>query len=475
MAGLTAATLAPRALAAPLPREADIAVIGAGAAGIAAARRIAAAGRSVVVIEADATVGGRCITETALFDVPFDRGARWLYGADGSPLPRLAREAGIEMYPAPRGQRIRIGRRNARAGETEDFLALMVRANRVLGDAMRGRADMPAAAALSSLDLREWAGAADFVLGAGATGKNLTDLSAADLLGMAPRDDASASRQGLGTLLARLAVPLPVVLSAPAQRIAWGGRDVRIETAAGTLAARAVIVTASTNALLSGRLRFAPDLPRRQLDALAKLGLGSYDRIALELPGNPLGLSRDDVVIEQSTDRRTGLLLANVGGSSLCQIDIAGAFGAEMSARGEAAMVAFALEWLGKLFGSDVANGVRRKTATRWNDMPYVLGAMSAASPGGAGGRKVLMEPLGNLFLAGEAAHETRWGTLAGAWESGERAAEAALRRIGATKETPAARPATKGKVPRRRAPRETAEPSASGAFGGRGFGWPRN
>jgi uncharacterized protein with NAD-binding domain and iron-sulfur cluster len=57
---------------------------------------------------------------------------------------------------------------------------------------------------------------------------------------------------------------------------------------------------------------------------------------------------------------------------------------------------------------------------------------MSVAAPGGQGSRKILTEPLGNLFLAGEATHETLWGTVDGAWESGERAAEAALRKIGA-------------------------------------------
>lgn len=100
-------------------------------------------------------------------------------------------------------------------------------------------------------------------------------------------------------------------------------------------------------------------------------------------------------------------------------------------------MVAFATEWLTKLFGADVKNIARRTTATRWNDMPYIYGAMSAASPGGQPARKVLMEPLGSLFFAGEAAHETQWGTVGGAWESGERAAEAALRKIGALKDAP--------------------------------------
>ena len=46
--------------------------------------------------------------------------------------------------------------------------------------------------------------------------------------------------------------------------------------------------------LASGNIKFTPDLPKRQLDAAAQLSLGNYDHIALELPGNPLGLARDD-------------------------------------------------------------------------------------------------------------------------------------------------------------------------------------
>jgi hypothetical protein len=66
---------------------------------------------------------------------------------------------------------------------------------------------------------------------------------------------------------------------------------------------------------------------------------------------------------------------------------------------------------------------------------------MSAAVPGGQPSRKILTEPIGCMFLAGEATHETLWGTVDGAWESGERAAEAALRRIGALKEPEPAAP----------------------------------
>ncbi|EGP09338.1 hypothetical protein CSIRO_0876 [Bradyrhizobiaceae bacterium SG-6C] len=465
---LMASSFMARAFAAPLPRDAEVVVIGAGAAGIAAARRIAAAGRKVVVIEAASAIGGRCATDTSAFDVPFDRGARWLYNPDSSPIAKLARGAGIDLMPAPRGQRIRIGRRNARAGESEDFLATLVRANRAIGDAVRGKADMPAAEGLPK-DLGVWAGTTDFVLGTQPTGRDLKGLSALDLAAMTPRDNPLACRQGLGTLIAKLGDGLSVVLATPVTRIAWSGKDAQIETSAGTMTAKAVILTASTNALLSGKIRFSPELPKRQQDAASKLMLGSYDHIALELPGNPLGLSRDDIVIEQSADRATGFLLANTGGSSLCQVDVAGSFGVELSAKGEAAMVAFASEWLTKLFGSDVKAMAKRTTATRWNDMPYVFGAMSAPSPGGQLARKVLMEPMGSVFFAGDAVHETQWGTVGGAWESGERAAEAALRKIGALKAAPVAEAPAKKKRTRTRA---TAEPLPVGP---RGVLWPRN
>ncbi|CCD86978.1 conserved protein of unknown function [Bradyrhizobium sp. ORS 285] len=433
-AALAATPLLSRAAQAAVPREADIVVIGAGAAGIAAARRIMAANRKVLLLEASAQIGGRCSTDLTTFGVPFDRGARWLFSADSNPIGKLARGVGLDVAAAPVGQKIRVGRRNARPGETEQFLAGLVRANRALDEAARGKLDTSCAAALPK-DLGDWTNTTAFVLGPSATGKDLADLSVMDKARAQDRNAPLACRQGLGTLLGKLGEGLPVSLSTPASRIVWSNREVAVETPAGRIATRAVILTVSTNVLTSGAIKFAPELPKRQLDAAAKLGLGSTDHIALMLSGNPLGLSRDEVIVEQSNSNRTGLLLANIGGSSLCTIDVAGSFGRGLSAQGEAAMTAFGKEWIGKLFGSEAAAAVKSAAATRWNQVPGVLGAMSAAAPGNQGARKILGEPLGPLYLAGEATHETLWGTVDGAWESGERAAEAALRRIGALKD----------------------------------------
>jgi monoamine oxidase len=441
-----------RAAPVALPKDADVVVIGAGAAGIAAARRFSAANQKVIVLEETDRIGGRCQTDLKTFGVPFDRGARWIYAQDSNPIARLARSVGAEIYAAPQTQKIRIGQRNARSGEVEDYLASLVRANRSIQDASRGRSDVAAATVLPS-DLGPWPSTLAFALGPAATGKDLKDVSV-DLAHAEPRDAGAFCRQGLGTLVGKLADPVPVALSAPVTRLAWGGRTLQVDTHAGSLSPRAVIVTASIASLTSGAIKFTPDLPKRQLDALAKLTLGSYDHIALELAGNPLGLQRDDVIIEQSDSERTALLLANINGSSICSIDVGGSFGRTLSAQGSDAMVAFAMEWLTRLFGSDIKAALKRRAVTRWDAAPYIGGAMSAAAVGGQGARKILMEPMNDVFFAGEAVHETLWGTVGGSWESGERAADAALHRLGVLKEPqPVAPPPRKSRRSRGTAP----------------------
>jgi monoamine oxidase len=428
------------ALAAPRPAPVlevprsgwvDAVIVGAGAAGIAAARRLAAARKRFVVIEAAEEVGGRCITDTKIFGLPYDRGAHWMYASDVNPLVKLGVQAGLEIYRAPPGQRVRIGRRYAREGEMEDFLAGLVRANSAIADAAR-KSDIACSQVLPK-DLGDWRSTIEFVLGPYTCGKELAEVSTVDLARSADRDNSAFCRQGFGAVLTKLSAGLPLLLGSPVKTIEWWSRQrLEVNSAKGEFKTGAAIVTVSTNALAAGKIKFAPDLPKRHFDAVSKLKLGSRDHIALELAGNPFGLRADELVFERSDNRQTGAILGNMAGSTICVVDVAGNFGRELSAKGEAAMVDFALTWLGGLYGADMKNLVKRRHATRWNYEPWVLGATSSAVPGGQSARKVLTEPLSNrIFLAGEATHETLWGTVAGAWESGERAADAVLKVIG--------------------------------------------
>jgi monoamine oxidase len=413
----------------------DLIIIGAGVAGIAAARRVIAAGRKCIVLEASGAVGGRCRTDRTTFGVPYDHGGRALYTPESNPVARLALQNRFDIYPVPPGQRLRISRRYARESEVEDMLSAMVRANSAIAGAAR-KADIACAQALPQ-DLGEWRSTIEFMLGPAFCGKDLSDLSTVDLARAAERNVQAFCRQGIGALIAKLAAIVPVKLSTPATRISWGGRaGVEVETPQGPIDARGVIVTSSTNVLAGGKIDFAPDLPKRQLDAIEQLKLGSYDHVTLELRDNPLGLRTDEQVFERSSNRRTGALIANMSGSTLCTVNVGGRFGRELAAKGTDEMVGFALDWLDGLYGTGLKRSVGRTHATRWNAEPWILGAMSAAAPGGHAGRRTLMESLNNrIWFAGEAVHERLWGTVAGAWESGDRAALAALRVVAPTPE----------------------------------------
>ena len=118
-------------------------------------------------------------------------------------------------------------------------------------------------------------------------------------------------------MLAGFAAGIPVQLSTPATSIDVG-RAVEVQTPKGTIAARTAIVTVSTNVLSSGRIRFTSELPQRVLDACSALSLGSYDHIALEFSGNPLGLDSDDLVFEKSADTHTGAILGERVGDFAC-------------------------------------------------------------------------------------------------------------------------------------------------------------
>jgi monoamine oxidase len=406
----------------------DVIIVGAGAAGIAAARRLAAVGRRIVVLEAASEVGGRCVTDSTTFAVPYDRGAHWLYLADNSPIAKAAPQTGLDLYLAPPGQRMRVGRRYAREGEMEDFLASMVRANTAIHDAAR-RGDLACAQVLPK-DLGEWRSTVDFTLGAYGCGKDLADVSTVDLARSAQRDNGAFCRQGLGTLLAKLAPMGAILLATPVTRIDWGRSVVEIQTTKGSFRGSAAIVTVSTDVLAAGKIKF--DLPKRHLDAANKLKLGSRDRVALEMIGNPLGLRADELVFEKSENRETAAIFANLSCSTLCMVDIAGSFGRDLASKGQAAMADFAITWLAGLYGNEIKNSVKRQRATQWSQEPWVLGAASVAVPGGQSARKIMTEPVSSrIFFAGEATHETLWGTLGGAWESGERAADAVLRLFG--------------------------------------------
>lgn len=435
LAGAASLALAPwgaaRALGqVPSSGAVDVVIVGAGVAGIAAARRIAAAGRTYALLEAGKRVGGRAVTDTSIFGVPFDLGAHWLHGGEANPLVAWGTAQGLDLYPAPHGARLYVNGREAKEGDYEDFVAAVRRGERAIvaaGDAGR---DLPAARVLP--DLGEWGPSASFVMGPFTCAKDLDQVSTVDFSRADEREDDVFCRAGVGALVAALAQPLSVRLETPVTSIDLGGRLAQVSTARGTVSGRAVILAIPPSLIAAGKVRISPSLAPRYRSAVERITLGAYDHIAFLLPGNPLRLQPDETVHVKAQDARTFALVGRMGGSDLHMLEVGGKLAAELAAGPPQAGTAFLKEALTRSFGGDVAARVGKVHHTRWTRDPLALGAFSCALPGAGNLRRAFTETVsGKLLFAGEHASETQWGTVHGAFASGERAAGQALRILG--------------------------------------------
>ena len=203
LAASAAVVAAPALLRAQTAAEVDVAIIGAGAAGIAAARRVLAANRRFVLLEATNRIGGRCVTDTAIFGMPFDLGAHWIHRPDGNSARRISFARGTRYLCGAAwagGSRRPSQCARCRAGKLSFCLGAL--ASRYSWKPARARADGPAVRALPA-DLGDWRATMEFVLGPFVCGKDLAALSVVDLARMPERDNDAFCRQGYGALIAK--------------------------------------------------------------------------------------------------------------------------------------------------------------------------------------------------------------------------------------------------------------------------------
>jgi monoamine oxidase len=415
------------------PREAametktDVVVVGAGAAGLAAAKTLAAEGVACTVIEAMGRIGGRAHTSSSEFGVPFDVGCAWLHAADRNPFFPEAQAAGWTLRHHAMGlDHLYFGDRRA----DEDEMRALAEAETALQAAIETR-DAPddrlaslARACHLEKAVATFNGPMDF-------GKDDDEISIVDFRGAEDLDPNYLTREGYGALIARWGRDVPVVLGCPARRIRWGGPGVEVETDRGTIEARAVIVTVSTGVLAFDGIRFAPKLPEGHAKAVFDLPMGLLTKVPIRVTGTRLGLEPFDDVLIVGHGRHDLYLLCFPFDLDLVVGFVGGDFAWEMEAAGPAAAVDFLAGRLEGIFGSAVRKHLGHGTMTNWGSEPWVRGAYAVASPGEAAARSILAEPVGDrIWFAGEALAGGLIQTAGGARRSGESTARQVARRL---------------------------------------------
>jgi len=423
----------------PLPASLDVVIVGAGAAGISAARRLSSTGLSVGVIEARDRVGGRAHTvdhrlvahRQGSVEVGLDMGCGWLHSADENVLATLGREAGftIDETPPPWSQSA------FNLGLTPDERAAFGKAfqdfdDRIAQAAANGddHAASDQFAPPGVLDAR-WNARMDAISGA-LNGAKFAEVSTLDYDAYRDTGVNWRVKEGYGRLVASLAKGLPIILDCPVTRIDRSGPTLRVETPRGVVECRVVILTVPTSLIGQETIRIDPPVPTLIEAAQGvPLGLASKVHMTVEHPDD----SPDDSQVWGKTDTaQTGGYHLRPFGRPMIEAYFGGDLAWGLEAEGEAAFFDFAATELSDLLGSSFRRRLAPVATSMWGAEAWSRGAYSHCLPGHGGDRLVLKQPIENrIFIAGEATAEAFYGTAHGAWMEGERAAVEAITALG--------------------------------------------
>ncbi|MCB1383184.1 MAG: FAD-dependent oxidoreductase [Notoacmeibacter sp.] len=404
--------------------DVDVLIVGAGAAGLGAAKVLLRAGRTCRVFEAMDRIGGRAWTESDTFGIPFDQGCAWLHAADRNPFFPEAKAAGWTLHHHDMGvDHLYFGRSRAtdqqmaEMAEAEAHLEALLVSYRPEGD----RVSDLLAVSLSHHAAGTFAGPLDFA-------QDVDEISVTDFARAADLDPNYFTKEGFGALVHRWGSDVPVELSTPVREIRWDGPGVSIVTDRGTVTADHVIVTVSTGALAMGAVRFFPDLPEAYDAAFDHLPMGLLTKIPLVIRAGQFGLKPfDDLLIERRGHHDIYFLCFPFGLDLMVGF-VGGDFAWETECAGEDAAVDFATERLARTFGNDARKAVTKGAMTKWGSQRWTRGAYAAARPGQALSRDVLAHPVaGRIHFAGEALGGPLMQTCAGARLSGEQTAASIL------------------------------------------------
>ncbi len=394
-----------------------IIIVGAGAAGIGAALECAARGQPYLVLEAAGRVGGRAYTAAAGLPAPWDHGCHWLHCADENPLVAWADRLGATYRRETVANPFQVwhGGAFADAESVQDCDAAITHAF----DAVeRSGRDVPIPDVLP--DAGRWAPSVKLILALMA-GDDAEDVSASGYADYRDTDCNWPVLSGYGALIAAMAQGLNIRTGVAVTAIEQRGTGASVTTDRGTLEAAGVIVTASTNVIAGGAIRFGPGPAADLATQLAHVPCGVYEKVAFAVDALPAELAQTGFL---SVQRRGHVMATNFqivqGQVPMILCHMAGKEAHALVTAGPEAMKDYARAALIEAFGARIDETIIASATTNWTGDPLVLGSYSHARPGAAQLRRdMIAADTGRVAFAGEAFSAQWQATAHGAYASG--------------------------------------------------------
>jgi len=411
-----------------IPSEINVAIIGAGAAGLGAAHALRRSRLSCIVLEARERIGGRGYTIMAAPDVVFDVGCGWLHSANRNSFVKIAEALNFEINRDLPPWRERAYGNAFPQKDRDDFIRSLDAFFHRAEEAAKSGRDAPADTCLEP-DNR-WNPMIDAI----STYINGVELDHVSLLDLDAYEDTNLNwrvRRGYGALMAAYGGSLPLALNCMVTLIDHSGRRLRVETSQGTLTADMVIVTVPTDLIADEAIRFHPSLPDK-VDAAKNLPLGLADKVVLALD-EPEALPKEGNLRGATMRAEMGTYHLRPFGQPCIEGFFGGRFARALEDAGDGAIAATSIDEIVSFLGNNFRRKLRPLKESRWAHDPFARGSYSHALPGHAGKRVVLAAPVdGRLFFAGEATSPNFFTTAHGARDSGERAAREVLAALSA-------------------------------------------
>lgn len=415
-------------------------VIGAGMAGLGAARLLHDAGSDVTVIEARGRIGGRSHTSHLWPDLPVDTGASWIHGTTGNPVAELAKALGVGMTPTTYQRSVTFDQ----AGQRIDFLPAARRAFALMDTACSAvdglKADVSLQAAIEASAAWRALEPAERRLQRLAINTRIEHEYSGDWSRLSARHfddgnefpgDESVVTPGFGPITTHLARGLEMRLNELVTAVAPTATGVQVTTARGVLLADRVIITLPLGVLKSGTVRFAEPLGAARQRAIDRLEMGLLNKCVLRFDRVfwPAGVDWIDFLgpVENLWADWTSYLPAT--GQPLLAGFNAARMAEDVEALDDRATTASAMEALRTMFGSAVPDP-QGNQISRWKQDPFARGSYSFLAVGSSRRDREALSGAdwdGRIMFAGEATSPDHAGTVHGALMTGRLAAQCCL------------------------------------------------